>query len=114
MLLLVAPYESGVGHLSFTVHLGTHGICRANHTGVFLPPARLAPGGWLAFNQPFLYQTVPRLLKDVQAITLDTTLEKATSFATVFGKTGLFLENLICKLKIILSYYCYLRSVHIF
>ena len=112
LLLLVAPYESVVGLLSFTVHLGTHGICHANQTGVFLPPARIAPGGWLAFNQPFLYQIVPRLLKDVQGKILDATLEKATSLSTVFSKSGLFLENLI-KLKIILSYMD-LRSAHTF
>ena len=104
LLLLVAPYESVVGLLSFTVHLGTHGIWRATETGVFLPQARLAPGGSLAFNQPFLYQIVPRLLKDVQGKILDATLEKATSLSTVSGKTGLLLENWIPKLKNILSW----------
>ena len=74
--------------------------------------ALLAPGGWLVFYQPFLYETVPRRLKDVQGKILDATLEKATSLSTVFSKSGLFLQNLI-KLKIILSYMD-LRSAHTF
>ena len=93
MLLLVAPYESVLGLATFNVLLGAHCIRHANHAGVFPVQARLAPGGWLVFYQPFFYQTVPRSLKDVQGPILDATLEKSTSLSTIFGKTGLLLEN---------------------
>ena len=93
VLLLVAPHESLLDLASFGVHLGAHCIRMANHAGVFLLPAGLAPGGWLVFYQSVLYQTVPRRLKDVQGVKLDATLENATSLSTVIGKTGLLLEN---------------------
>ena len=85
MLLLVVLYESVLDLASFNVHLGAHGICTANHARVFILQAGLAPGGWIVFYQPFLYQLVPRRLKDVQGKSHDATLEKATSFSTVFG-----------------------------
>ena len=93
MLLLVVLYESVLGLASFNVHLGAHCICTANHARVFILQAGLAQRGWLVFYQPFFYQTVPRSLKDVQGKSLDATLEKATSLSTIFGKTGLLLEN---------------------
>ena len=91
VLLLIAPHESLLDLASFGVHLGAHCIRMANHAGVFLLPAGLAPGGWLVFYQPFLYQFIPRRLKGVQDPILDATLEKTTSLSTIFGKTGLLL-----------------------
>ena len=91
VLLLVFLYEGVPDLASFDILLGAHGVRLASQTWVFPVQAWLAQGGWLVFYQAFLYQTVPRRLKDVQGITLDTTLEKATSFYTVFCKTGLLL-----------------------
>ena len=65
----------------------------ASQTWVFLVQAGHAQGGWLVFYQPFLYQLVPRIFKDVQAIMHDATLEKATLLFTVFCKTGLLLKD---------------------
>ena len=93
LLLLVALHESVLDLASLSVHLGAHGIRHANQAGVFPLPSRLAPGGWLVFYQPFLYQLVPRIFKDVQAIMHDATLEKATLLFTVFCKTGLLLKD---------------------
>ena len=91
VLLLVFLYEGVPDLASFDILLGAHGVRLASQTWVFPVQARPAQGGWLVFYQPFLYQLVSRIFKDVQAISHDATLEKATSFSTVFGKTGLFL-----------------------
>ena len=91
MILLVSPYESVLDLVSFIVPLGAHGVRTASHAWVFIFPARLAPGGWLVFYQPFFDQPVPRRLIDVQGKSLDAALEKATSLSTVFSKTGLLL-----------------------
>ena len=65
----------------------------ASQTWVFLVQAGHAQGGWLVFYQPFLYQFIPRRLKGVQIPMLDATFKKSTSLSTIFGKTGLLLEN---------------------
>ena len=91
VLLLVFIYVGVPDLSSFVVHLGAHGVRSANHTRVF--PANLAPGGLLVFYQPFLYQPITRIPKGVQIMHLDATLEKATPLSTLFGKSGLLLEN---------------------
>ena len=91
VILLVSPYESVLDLVSFIVPLGAHGVRTASHAWVFIFPARLAPGSWLVFYQPFLYQPITRILKGVQIMHFDATLEKATLFPTVFSKTGLLL-----------------------
>ena len=91
VILLVSLYESVLDLVSSIVPLGTHGVRTAGRAWVFILQARLAPGSWLVFYQPFLYQPVTRILKGVQMKDLDATLEKATLFPTVFGKTGLLL-----------------------
>ena len=65
----------------------------ASQAGVFLPPARLTPGGRLVLDQSLLYQTVSRRLKNIQCESLDAALEKTTPLFTVFGKLRLFLEE---------------------
>ena len=91
VILLVSPYESVLDLVSFIVPLGAHGVRTASHAWVFILQARLAPGSWLVFYQPFLYQPVTRIFMGVQIMHLDATLEKATLFPTVFSKTGLLL-----------------------
>ena len=93
VLLLVFLYEGVPDLASFDILLGAHGVRLASQTWVFPVQARLAQGGWLVFYQPFLYQLVPRIFKDVQAIMHDATLEKATLLFTVFCKTGLLLKD---------------------
>ena len=85
VLLLVFLYEGVPDLASFDILLGAHGVRLASQTWVFPIQAGPAQGGWLVFYQPFLYQLVPRRLKDVQGKSHDATLEKATSFSTVFG-----------------------------
>ena len=92
MLLLVAIYEGVLDLASEDVHLGAHGVRIAGKAGVNSCQISLAPGGWFVFYQPRRYQSVPRLLKRVQAKSLDATLENSKLLPTVFGKTGLLLE----------------------
>ena len=93
MLLLVALVEGVLGLASEDVHLGANGVCVAGEAGVFPLPPRLAHGGRLCLDQPFLDQTVSRCLKDVQHVRLDAALEKTTFLYTVFGKAGLLLNK---------------------
>ena len=93
MLLLVFLYEGVPDLTSFDILLGAHGVRLASQTWVFPIQAGPAQGGWLVFYQPFLYQLVPRRLKDVQRKPKDAALEKSALFSTVFCKTGLLLEN---------------------
>ena len=87
VFLLVFRYEGVRDLASFDILLGAHGVRLASQTWVFPIQAGPAQGGWLVFYQPFLYQLVPRVFKDVQAISHDATLEKATLLSTVFCKT---------------------------
>ena len=93
MLLLVAIYEGVLDLASEDVHLGAHGVRIAGKAGVNSCQISLAPGGWFVFYQPFLYQPIPRILKDVQCNTTDAALEKSAPLPTFVGKTGLLLEN---------------------
>ena len=71
----------------------------------------MAPVSYFVFYKPFLYQLVPRCLKDAQGKIIDATLEKATLPSTGPGKIGLLLENLVPKLQMMNMN---LRSVHTF
>ena len=59
----------------------------------------MAPVSYFVFYKPFLYQLVPRCLKDAQGKIIDATLEKATLPSTGPGKIGLLLENLVLNLN---------------
>ena len=96
MFLLVALDEGVLRLASEDVHLGAHGVRVAGQTWVFPLPSRLAPGGWFVLDQTLFYQTVSRRLKDVQGVSLDAALEKATLLFAVFGKTGLLLKKQNC------------------
>ena len=96
MLLLVALDEGVIRLASEDVHLGAHGVCHASETWVSPLISWLAPGGWFVLDQTLFYQTVSRRLKDVQGVSLDAALEKATLLFTVFGKTGLLLKKQNC------------------
>ena len=60
---------------------------------VFSIQALRTHGGWLVLDQSLLYQSVSRILKDVQPVILDAALEKAIILFTVFGKLGPFLQK---------------------
>ena len=92
MFLLVALDEGVLRLASEDVNLGAHGVCHASVTWVFPLQSRLAPGGWFVLDQTLFYQTVSRRLKDVQGVSLDAALEKATLLFTVLGKFRLLLE----------------------
>ena len=91
MFLLVFLYEGVSDLASFFVHLGAHGVCMASNARVFPPQARLAPGGWFVFYQPFFYQHIPSHFKNREVPIPDATFEKATLFSTGFGEFGLLL-----------------------
>ena len=96
MFFLVALDEGVLRLASEDVNLGAHSVCHASVTWVFPLQSRLAPGGWFVLDQTLFYQTVSRRLKDVQGVSLDAALEKATLLFTVFGKTGLLLKKQNC------------------
>ena len=96
MLLFVSIHEGVPDLARCHVNVGAHTIRIANPAGAFPLPspwAEEAPVGVLVFNQPFVYQYVPRSFKFCYAKGLDTTFEKPTLFSTGFCKIGTFLGN---------------------
>ena len=80
MFLLVTRLEDFGDFSSILVFQTADGVDLTDHARVLF--ARFAVGGWLALNQPILYQVVSAFLKYIQCPGIYTTFEKASLLST--------------------------------